>query len=255
MTPQEREMIEGLVQRLKAAEPPQKDREAEELIRARVAEQPSAPYQLVQTVLVQEHALNAAQARIEQLEKELASGSASTQPAGGTSFLGGLLGRNRWNTQGTAQPGQPQQAAQRSSVPITAPAPAAATAAGPGFGGGGFGGGSSFLGSALTTAAGVAGGALLFQGLQGLLFHNPGPFGPYMGSGFGGGGMGPGGNVYETNVTNYYGDDQRGNDRTTDASDTSSPDQSDGVQDASYDPSDDNVDTDPGSDFGGSEDV
>jgi uncharacterized protein len=253
MTPQEREMIEGLFQRLKAAEPPQKDREAEELIKARVAEQPSAPYQLVQTVLVQEHALNAAQARIEQLEREL--GTRSAQPAGGgTSFLGGLLGRNRWNTHGGAEPAPPQQAAPRSSVPITAPAPAAAAA--PGFGGGGFGGGS-FLGSALTTAAGVAGGALLFEGLHGLLFHNPGPFGPYMGSGFGGGGMGPGGNIYETNVTNNYGDDQHGNDRAADAADTSNPDlsDSDGLRDASYDPSDDSVDTDPGSDYGGSEDV
>src|SRR5262249_20109255 len=39
------------------------------------------------------------------------------------------------------------------------------------------GGGGGFLRSALATAAGVAGGALLFEGIRGMLGHNPGPFG------------------------------------------------------------------------------
>ncbi len=240
MTPQERDMIEGLFQRLKATDVPEKDKEAEQLIQARMAALPSAAYQLVQTVLVQEHALTAAQARIEQLEKELTNRPAAQPAGGGTSFLGGLMGRNRWNSQATPEPSAPP--APRSSVPITAPAAPAA-----GFGGG-FGGGG-FLGTALTTAAGVAGGALLYDGLRSLLFHNPGPFGPYMGgsSGFGGG------NVYET-VNNYYGDDAGRGDRAIDTSD-SSADLSDGLQNADYDPSDDSLDTDPGGDFGGSEDV
>ena len=38
------------------------------------------------------------------------------------------------------------------------------------------GGGGGFLRSALTTAAGVAGGALLFEGIRSMLGHNPGPF-------------------------------------------------------------------------------
>jgi uncharacterized protein len=245
MTPQEREMIEGLFQRLKATDVPEKDKEAEQLIQARMAALPSAAYQLVQTVLVQEHALAAAQARIEQLE----SASRAPQTAGaGTSFLGGLLGRNRWNTQGAPEPAAAQPAP-RSSVPITAPGPAPAA----GFGGGGFGGGfggGSFLGTALTTAAGVAGGALLFDGLRNLLGHNPGPFGPYVG---GSGGLEPGGNVYET-VNNYYGDDTQRDDHAIDTSDPNS-DLNDGLQNADYDPSDDSLDPDPGGDFGNNDDV
>jgi uncharacterized protein len=256
MTPQERELIDGLFQRLKAADTPQKDREAEDLIAKRVVELPASPYLLTQTVLVQDHALSAAQERIAQLENELKSARpAASAPAAGSSFLGGLLGRSRWNSQGAPEPAAPAPATPRSSVPITAPqAPLAPQA---GFGGGGF------LQSALTTAAGVAGGALLYDGLRGLLFHNPGPFGPYVGAGWGGGVPGgnvPGGNIYETNVVNYYGDDPRGgggNDRTIDTSATPN-DLSDGLQNASYDPSDNGFDTgndyDSGSDFGGSDD-
>ncbi len=239
MTPQERELIEGLFQRIKAADTPQKDQEADELIKRRAAEHPSSLYLLVQTALVQEHALSAAQARIAQLENELSNRQA--QPAsGGASFLGGLLGRNRWNVQNPAETPAAQPSPPRSSVPITAPA---ATSA--------FGGGSGFLGTALTTAAGVAGGALLYDGIRSLLFHNPGPFGPYMGAGWGG--APTGGNVYETNVTNNYADDGRG--AAGQMADSSQPDLSNDLQDASYDPSDDSFDSDPGSDFSDSQDV
>jgi len=244
MTPQEREMIEGLFQRLKAADTPQKDQEADELIKRRAAEHPAAPYLLTQTALVQEHALNAAQARITQLETELANRQPQAA-GGGSSFLGGLLGRNRWNAQNP--PEAPAAApAPRSSVPITAPAPSS------GFMGGGFGGGG-FLSSALTTAAGVAGGALLYDGIRSLLFHNPGPFGPYVGTGWGAG-TPMGANVYETtNVTNYYTDDARP--AGGPSADPSASDLSGGLQDASYDPSDDSFDSDPGSDFSDSQDV
>ena len=37
--------------------------------------------------------------------------------------------------------------------------------------------GGGFLRQALTTAAGVAGGALLFEGIRNMMGHNPGPFG------------------------------------------------------------------------------
>ena len=39
------------------------------------------------------------------------------------------------------------------------------------------GGGGSFLRTAMATAAGVAGGALLFEGIRNLMGNNPGPFG------------------------------------------------------------------------------
>jgi hypothetical protein len=240
MTPQERALIDGLFQRLKAADTPQKDREALEMISQRVSEVPSAPYLLAQTALVQEHALNGAQARIAELEAKLAANGPAEAQAAAPSFLGGLMGRNRWNAQAQAEPTAPAAApasAPRSSVPITAPSA--------GFGGGGIGGGG-FLQSALTTAAGVAGGALLYEGLHSMLFHNPAPFGSV--AGFGGSpGLGTGGNIYETNVVNNYGEPPGG---------SSPADSNDGLRDASYDPSDDNnVDSDPGTDFGGSDDT
>jgi hypothetical protein len=78
--------------------------------------------------------------------------------------------------------------------------------------------GGGFLRSALTTAAGVAGGALLFEGISGLLGHNAGPFGGgFGGGGFGGGfGGGYGGGapteeiIENTTVNNYYGSDSAG---------------------------------------------
>ena len=56
---------------------------------------------------------------------------------------------------------------------------------------------SGFLRSAATTAAGIAGGALLFNGISSL-------FGPHYGNLFGG--MTPQPGLSETVVNNYYGD-------------------------------------------------
>jgi hypothetical protein len=89
MTSEEKNLIEGLFQRLRQADTNPKDPEAEQLIRAKTAELPSAPYLLVQAVLVQEHALANAQARIAELESRLQN--AQAQPAsGGGSFLSGV---------------------------------------------------------------------------------------------------------------------------------------------------------------------
>ena len=77
-TPQERELITSLMSRLKKVGGEPKDHEAEALIRQSVAEQPDAPYQLVQTVLIQDMALNQAQSRIAELEKQLADATART---------------------------------------------------------------------------------------------------------------------------------------------------------------------------------
>ena len=64
--------------------------------------------------------------------------------------------------------------------------------------------GGGFLRSALGTAAGVAGGAALFEGIQSLLGHNAGPFGSFGGVGGGGGFLGGAGRPEVVN--NYYGD-------------------------------------------------
>src|SRR5829696_5248531 len=153
MQSEERELISGLFGRLQPFESQPRDGEAEALIKDLAVRQPAAPYLLVQTVLVQEQALKAAQERIAELERAGAAPAAS-------GFLGSAPKIGPW--------GAP--AAPRPSVPPTRSPLQAAVA--PQQGGGG-----SFLRSAMATAAGVAGGALLFEGIRNLMGSNPGPFG------------------------------------------------------------------------------
>jgi hypothetical protein len=158
MQSEERELITGLFGRLQPFESQPRDGEAEALIKDLAVRQPAAPYLLVQTVLVQEQALKAAQERIAELEAR-----AGTAPAA-SGFLGSAPKISPWGT-----PAAP--AAPRPSVPPTRSPLQAAVAPQQGGGGGGF------LRSAMATAAGVAGGALLFEGIRNLMGSNPGPFG------------------------------------------------------------------------------
>jgi hypothetical protein len=70
MDSQDRDAIEGLFQRIARVEQRAgpRDRGAEALIQAKIGQQPAAPYYMVQTILMQEKALNEAQARIDELE-------------------------------------------------------------------------------------------------------------------------------------------------------------------------------------------
>jgi hypothetical protein len=154
MQSEERELITGLFGRLQPFESQPRDGEAEALIKDLAVRQPAAPYLLVQTVLVQEQALKAAQERIAELEARAGAAPAAS------GFLGSAPKIGPW--------GAP--AAPRPSVPPTRSPLQAAVA--PQQGGGG-----SFLRSAMATAAGVAGGALLFEGIRNLMGSNPGPFG------------------------------------------------------------------------------
>jgi uncharacterized protein len=211
MTPEEQNLIEGLFQRLRQADTNPKDAQAEQLIRAKTTELPSATYLLVQAVLVQEHALANAQARIADLESRLRT--AETQPAagGGGSFLSGVSRLFGSKPQAEAAPPPPvprqgsvPQQVQSTPPPITVvpqstPYPSTVNL-GPSSGG-------SFLQSAMATAAGVAGGQLLFQGIESLIGHNAGPFGPALESrGFYPGGMGGSTEI----VNNYYGTETPG---------------------------------------------
>jgi hypothetical protein len=161
MQQQERELIAGLFGRLQPFESQPRDAEAEALIKEYVARQPASPYLLVQAVLVQEQALKAAQERIAELEAKVGA-----QPS--SSFLGGAPRTGPWGAQPSAQP-EPPPPAPATRSPLQAalsPQPA--------------GGGGGFLRTALATAAGVAGGALLFEGIRNLMGGNPGAFGPAM---------------------------------------------------------------------------
>ena len=75
MTPEERNLIIDLFDRLSTLEDAQRDPDAERLIRDGLRQAPNAPYALVQTVLVQDEALKRADARIRALEG--ASGAAA----------------------------------------------------------------------------------------------------------------------------------------------------------------------------------
>ena len=69
----DQQAIEGLFDRLADAERRSgpRDREAETFIRERIAEQPGAPYLMAQTIIVQQQALEAAQAELENLQRQV----------------------------------------------------------------------------------------------------------------------------------------------------------------------------------------
>ena len=170
MTPEDRQLISGLFDRMRAFGSVEKDGEAEALIRQSVQQNPDAAYMLVQSVLVQEHALQQADARIRDLEQQLQDAQTQQRaPAASGGFLGGLFGGGN-----TAAP-RPQ--VNRGSVPPVGAArsgPMGAPARGPGgqplqAGAQQPGGGGSFLQSAMATAAGVAGGMLLANGISSML--------------------------------------------------------------------------------------
>src|SRR3990170_353868 len=72
---------------------PEKDREAEALINQSVRANPDALYMLVQSVLVQEQALEAANRKIQQLEDQLRELDDEREPRSSGGFLsGGLFG-------------------------------------------------------------------------------------------------------------------------------------------------------------------
>ena len=68
MTPQERQMVADLFDRLASLEGERRDPDAERVIREGLGHAPNAVYALVQSVLVQDEALKRANARIEELE-------------------------------------------------------------------------------------------------------------------------------------------------------------------------------------------
>lgn len=171
MTPDERQLLEGLFERIAGAANAPRDREAESLIADQVRAKPYAPYLLAQTVIIQEEALKAASSRIQELEGQLRQREAE----GGGSFLGGL-GKTIFGSSEPARPasvpraGGAWGASPQAQFPAQAPRPAPSPGPwgapqGGGFGGGGGGG---FLRGAMATAAGVAGGALLYQGISSL---------------------------------------------------------------------------------------
>jgi hypothetical protein len=186
MTPQERQLVDDLFDRLAKVESAPRDPDAIAAMQEGLRKAPNAIYALVQTVLVQDEALKRANARIQELEQ---AHTPEQQQSGG--FLDSMRdtifgkeqrgsvpnvpppapGRPVWNS------GQVLQQSQGGGHYDQGPYPQG----GPGgygqqgYGQGGFGappfggGGSSFLGTAAATAAGMVGGSLLLNSIRGMM--------------------------------------------------------------------------------------
>jgi len=182
MTPQEQQMIDGLIDRIRNTQVTDKDLDAERYLQQGLAGNPDALYILAQTVLVQQYGLNQAQQQIQQLQAALDEARQHIQQSGG-SFLSKIFGSSTAAQQTQYQPvnnpGYPPPYAPAYAPAYTQPAYSS--------------GGGSFLRGALQTAAGVAIGEAAFDSMESL-FH-----------GFGGGPYGYG-HPSETVVNNYYDD-------------------------------------------------
>ncbi len=195
MTPQERQLVDDLFDRLSKVEGGPRDPDAADAIAQGQRKAPNALYALVQTVLLQDEALKRAHERIQELERGGAPEQASQ---------GGFLDSMRDALFGGSQ--QQGGAAPRGSVPSVRPAePARASwntgqvlggqpqggySQQGGYGQPGYGqppmgqqpfgqqqapqagGGGSFLGTAAAAAAGVVGGSLLMSSIRGMMGSN-----------------------------------------------------------------------------------
>ncbi len=209
MTPQERDLIDSVFERL-AQHAPAKDADALARIREHLQRNPDAVYGLVQAVIVQEMSLQQAGAHIAELERQLTHGAG--QSSGG--FLSGL---------------NPFARAPRPSAPV--PAAPWTQAPQPQAGPWGQSQGGSFLGNVATMAAGVAGGTLLADGIASLFGGRHlwgGGFGPV--GGFGGP-WGGGDTIENVTVNNYGADPSR------DVPQDAGLQNDGGYQDASFDDS------------------
>jgi len=184
MTPQERQLIDDLFERLARLETAPRDPEAMSAIMQGLRTAPNAVYALVQTTLVQDEALKRAHDRIQELE-----GAPAAQPQGGflDSMRGAIFGQSQpqgqgggsvprvpapdisnsrpvWNSGQVMQQAQPPQYGQQYNQP--------AYGGGQPYGGPQppfGGGGGSFLGTAAAAAAGVVGGSLLAGSIRSMM--------------------------------------------------------------------------------------
>ena len=178
MTPQERQLVDDLFDRLSKLENAPRDPDAIAAISDGLRKAPGAVYALVQTTLLQDEALKRAHNRIQELEAahapEQAQSGGFLDTMRDTLFGGGPSRgsvpnvpprdtRPVWNSGGAMQQTQPGY-----GQPPYGQGPGQ----GPGQGYGAppmGGGGGSFLGTAAAAAAGVVGGSLLLSSIRGMM--------------------------------------------------------------------------------------
>jgi uncharacterized protein len=190
MTPQERQMIDELFDRLSKLESAPRDPDAIAAISEGLRKAPNAVYALVQTVLVQDEALKRANSRIQELE---AASAGEQHQSGGflDSMRDAIFGQNQQNPQnqprGSVPNVRPPEPANR---PVWNSGQAMQQSQPPGqsgqYGQGQYnqgpygqpygapqspigGGGGSFLGTAAAAAAGVVGGSLLLGSIRSMM--------------------------------------------------------------------------------------
>lgn len=175
MTPQERQLVDELFDRLSKLENAPRDPAAIAAISDGLRKAPGAVYALTQTVLLQDEALKRAHARIQELE---AAHAPEQAPSGGfldtmrDTLFGSSPSRGSvpnvpprdtrpvWNTGQAMPPAQPGYGQ---------PPYGQAYGQGQGYGAPPVGGGGSFLGTAAAAAAGVVGGSLLLSSIRGMM--------------------------------------------------------------------------------------
>lgn len=255
MSPEERQLLDNLFERVRTASATARDRDAEDLIDQETRKQPYATYYLAQAVVVQEKGLEAAANRIRELENHIheleAAQSEHRQAEQGGGFLSSIFGSQQSRQQASSQQASAsgpwgarrnhESAREYDDGYRAPPQPYGAQASTPQPSGPwsnnayrGSSAGSSFLTGALGTAAGVAGGMLLANSLSGLFSNHMAGAGlgnPLAGASAFGASEQPA--VEETVVNNYYGDDAIR--EASDNSDNGNGDNSnDGWQQADY---------------------
>jgi len=271
MTPQERQLVDDLFDRLSKLENAPRDPDAIAAISDGLRKAPGAVYALVQTTLLQDEALKRAHNRIQELEAahapEQAQSGGFLDTMRDTLFGGGPSRgsvpnvppreqRPVWNTGGAMQQGQPGYGAP--------PPYGQAYGQGPGQGYGAppvGGGGGSFLGTAAAAAAGVVGGSLLLSSIRGMMggSHQQG-FGDSAALGDRGAGGSPWGGSDQSggSLARDAGLDDIGSNRESRQGfiDQASNDRSNDNNDQNYEDNrdDGNVDMADDSDFGGDDD-
>ena len=177
MTPQERELLTTFLAQMAQARADQKDPEADALIRDAAARQPDALYLLAQRALGLDYALSATQAQVAKLQTEL---DQLRQPAPARqSFIGDP---NAWGRSTPSASPAAVSAPNPDLAPLAplgsntlqrnaAQAPQSTQSMRPAAPASSWGG-AGILGTVATTAAGVVGGALLYQGISSMMNHN-----------------------------------------------------------------------------------
>jgi hypothetical protein len=199
MTPQERQLIDDLFDRLSKVENAPRDPEAAAAIQQGLRRAPNAVYALVQTVLLQDEALKRANDRIQELE---AVSAPQQNQSGGflDSMRETLFGQGAprgsvpnvrppdvgsrpvWNS-GQVMPQGQAPGQQYNQAPYGQPYGAPQSPIG--------GGGGSFLGTAAAAAAGMVGGSLLLGSIRSMMGGNHHGYGDAAAFGDRGEGRGP----------------------------------------------------------------